>query len=113
MEPLEEVVDNLNAEMRQRHIERLRKGICSMEAGLILEDVLIYYERVSDHCSNIALCLIEIGEDSFGRHEYVSERTRGSDPEFQGTYARMRNWYTLPIIEEEGSDNGTHLYCGR
>ena len=113
VEPLEEVVDNLNAEMRQRHIERLRKGICSMEAGLILEDVLIYYERVSDHCSKIALCLIDIGEDSFGRHEYVSERTRGSDPEFQGTYARMRNWYTLPIIEEEGSDNGTHLYCGR
>lgn len=100
IEPLEEVVDNLCAEMRQRHVERLRKGICSMEAGLLLEDILIYFERVSDHCSNIALCLIEISEDSFGRHEYVSERTKGSDPEFQSTYTRMRNRYTLPKIQE-------------
>ena len=100
VEPLEEVVDNLSAEMKQRHIERLRKGICSMESGLILEDILIYFERVSDHCSNIALCLIEVGEDSFGRHEYVSERTKGSDPEFQSTYTRMRNRYTLPKIQE-------------
>ncbi|MBQ6315167.1 MAG: Na/Pi cotransporter family protein [Mogibacterium sp.] len=100
IEPLEEVVDNLNAEMRQRHIDRLRKGMCSMEAGIILEDILIYFERVSDHCSNIALCLIEIEEDSFGRHEYVSERTKGSDPDFQDTYTRMRNRYTLPKIQE-------------
>jgi phosphate:Na+ symporter len=71
-----------------------------MEAGIILEDILIYFERVSDHCSNIALCLIEIGEDSFGRHEYASERTKGSDPEFQSTYTRMRNRYTLPKIQE-------------
>ena len=100
VEPLEEVVDNLSAEMRQRHIERLRKGICSMEAGIILEDILIYFERVSDHCSNIALCLIEIGEDSFGRHEYVSEITKGSDPDFQNTYTLMRNRYTLPKVQE-------------
>ena len=100
IEPLEEVVDNLSAEMRQRHIDRLRKGLCSMEAGIILEDILIYFERVSDHCSNIALCLIEIGEDSFGRHEYASEKTKGSDPEFQSTYTRMRNRYTLPKIQE-------------
>jgi phosphate:Na+ symporter len=98
--PLEEVVDNLSAEMRQRHIDRLREGLCSMEAGIILEDILIYFERVSDHCSNIALCLIEIGEDSFGRHEYASEKTKGSDPEFQSTYTRMRNRYTLPKIQE-------------
>ncbi|MBR2532649.1 MAG: Na/Pi cotransporter family protein, partial [Lachnospiraceae bacterium] len=59
VEPLEEVIDDLVKEMKQRHIVRLRSGNCSMEAGLLLEDILTNYERVSDHCSNIAAALIE------------------------------------------------------
>ena len=62
VEPLEEVIDDLVKEMKKRHIDRLRQGNCSMEAGLLLEDILTNYERVSDHCSNIAIVLLEIHE---------------------------------------------------
>ena len=95
VEPLEEVIDNLAMEMRQRHIDRLRRGACSLEAGLILEDILTGYERVSDHCSNVAVCLIEVHSNEFETHEYV-DVTAKADPWFQQEYARLRQEYLLP-----------------
>ena len=95
VEPLEEVIDNLAMEMRQRHIDRLRRGTCSLEAGLILEDILTGYERVSDHCSNVAVCLIEVHSNEFETHEYV-DVTAKADPWFQQEYARLRQEYLLP-----------------
>ena len=96
VEPLEEVIDSLSLEMRQRHIERLRRGACSLEAGLILEDILAGYERVSDHCSNVAVCLIEVHADEYDTHEYLNLTTKGSDPWFRQEYAKKRQEYLLP-----------------
>ena len=96
VEPLEEVIDSLSLEMRQRHIERLRRGVCSLEAGLILEDILTGYERVSDHCSNVAVCLIEVHADEYDTHEYLTLTTKGSDPWFRQEYAKKRQEYLLP-----------------
>ena len=96
VEPLEEVIDSLSIEMRQRHIDRLRRGACSLEAGLILEDILTGYERVSDHCSNVAVCLIEVHADEFDTHEYLNLTTKGSNPWFQQEYARRKREYQLP-----------------
>ena len=96
VEPLEEVIDKLSIEMRQRHIERLRRGACSLEAGLILEDILTGYERVSDHCSNVAVCLIEVHADEYETHEYLNLTTKGDDPWFREEYNRLKNVYLLP-----------------
>ena len=96
VEPLEEVIDDLVMEMKQRHIVRLRSGNCSMEAGLLLEDILTNYERVSDHCSNIAAALIEIQADELDMHRYIDVKNKGSDPHFQKEYLRLKNIYILP-----------------
>ena len=96
VEPLEEVIDTLSIEMRQRHIIRLRKGACSLEAGLILEDLLTGYERVSDHCSNVAVCLIEVHANEYDTHEYLNLTTKGSDPWFRQEYDKKLKEYPLP-----------------
>ena len=96
VEPLEEVIDDLSNEMRSRHIERLRRGTCSLEAGLILEDILTGYERVSDHCSKVAVCMIEIHADEYETHEYLNLTTKGSSPWFQKEYAKRKQEYLLP-----------------
>ncbi|MCR4588102.1 MAG: Na/Pi cotransporter family protein [Lachnospiraceae bacterium] len=96
VEPLEEVIDDLVMEMKQRHIIRLRKGECSMEAGLLLEDILTNYERVSDHCSNIAAALIEIQADELDMHQYIDVKIKGSDAHFREEYLRLKRIYILP-----------------
>lgn len=100
VEPLEEVIDDLVMEMKQRHIMRLRSGECSMEAGLLLEDILTNYERVSDHCSNIAVALIEIPTDAFDTHQYLDVTVKRTDPVFKERYHKLKNIYILP--EREG-----------
>ena len=98
VEPLEEIVDALSEKMKQRHILRLRNGLCSMEAGLILEDIITNYERVSDHCSNVAVCLIETSKNEFDIHEYMDLTVNGSDPWFREEYERLLKEYPLPQI---------------
>ena len=70
IEPLEEVIDGLSVEVKKRHMKRLRKGKCTIEMGFILSDITTNYERVSDHCSNIALSLLQLNEENFDTHEY-------------------------------------------
>lgn len=72
VEPLEELVDDLCDEMKLHHIDRLRNGECTFERGFVFNDLLTDLERVSDHCSNIALAMIESESDSFDAHEYIS-----------------------------------------
>lgn len=69
VEPLEHVIDELNKAIKKRHIKRLRKGKCSIELGLVLADIVTNYERVSDHCSNIAVCLIQEQDKEVEEHE--------------------------------------------
>lgn len=84
VEPLEEVVDKLSEEMKKRHIMRLRNGECSLDAGLVLEDLIIYYERVADHCSNIA-------KDMMSMDDLVLDATW-----FKDEYNKIKDVYVLP-----------------
>lgn len=96
VEPLEEVIDYLNSEVKKRHIKRLRKGKCTIEMGFILSDITTNYERVSDHCSNIALCLLQLNEENFETHEYQYNLTNKDNTEFLAEVKRLREHYQLP-----------------
>ena len=96
VEPLEEVIDALNLEIRQRHFKRLRKGKCTIELGFILSDIITDLERVSDHCSNIAVCLLEISEDEFDTHAYLENVRREDNMDFRGKVMAFGERYPLP-----------------
>ncbi len=72
VEPLEQVIDGMISKIRANHIRRLQKGSCTIEGGFILADLLNNYERVSDHCSNIAVAIIEVEHNSFDTHKYLN-----------------------------------------
>ena len=72
VEPLEELIDNLSDEMKLHHIDRLQTGECTLNHGFAFNDLLTNCERVSDHCSNIAVAMIELESDSFDTHEYIN-----------------------------------------
>lgn len=94
VEPLEEVIDSLNMTLRQNHIKRLRKGKCTIELGIVLEDMITNLERVSDHCSNIAVCLIEVSSDVFETHEYIDVELKQTEW-FANEVLRLRKEYSL------------------
>ena len=96
VEPLEEVIDGLNLDIKQRHIKRLRKGKCTIELGFILSDIITNFERVSDHCSNIAVCLLEVSEDEFDTHAYLDELKKEDNIDFKGKVMTYRERYQLP-----------------
>ncbi len=94
VEPLEEVVDTLKEQLRARHIRRLQQGNCSIEVGFVWSDVLTNLERVADHCSNIAGCVIEMANNSFELHEHL-HTIREEDPTFAALYQGYANKYAL------------------
>ena len=96
VEPLEEVIDTLNDEVKKKHVKRLRKGKCTIELGFVLSDITTNYERIADHCSNIAVCLIQTKEDGFDTHEYLDNLKENDDPEFINMYKEYRSKYKLP-----------------
>lgn len=96
IEPMEEVVDGLNDEIKKRHIKRLRKGKCTIELGFALSDITTNFERVADHCSNIAISLIQIPDDAYSSHEYVETLERGEDSQFHEALIRYTEKYMLP-----------------
>lgn len=96
VEPLEQVIDDLLAEIKSRHIARLTGGKCTIELGFVLSDLLTNYERVSDHCSNIAVCQIQISKSVFDTHEYLNNyKTSGSET-FTHSFDEYKNKYILP-----------------
>ena len=94
VEPLEQVVDDLKNELRTRHILRMKKGECSIEAGFVWSDLLTDLERASDHCSNIALCVLDMKKHTLSAHETQHERE--DVPEFTDQYRRYSEKYALP-----------------
>lgn len=94
VEPLEEVIDHLCSQLRDRHVERLKNGECTIEQGFIFVDLLTNYERVADHCSNIGGCLIQSEEDSYRLHEYVSQ-VKESNGNFIRDYEQFKVKYSL------------------
>lgn len=95
VEPLEQVVDDLKNELRTRHILRMKKGECSIEAGFVWSDLLTNLERVSDHCSNVALCVLDLKKHTLSAHETQHERK--DVPEFAEQYRRYSEKYALPL----------------
>ena len=87
VEPLEQVIDYLIAEIKRNHIERLQTGKCTIEMGFVLSDMLTNFERVSDHCSNIAVAMIEVDRNSFGTHEYLSGVKSMNDEQFNTCFS--------------------------
>jgi len=95
IEPIEEVIDDISLDVRQRHIKRLQEGKCTIELGFILSDILTNYERVSDHCSNIALLLLEKPSYEMEPHAYLNELKNDND-EYAVMVQECRNKYMLP-----------------
>lgn len=96
VEPLEEVVDNLRNDLKKHHMKRLRKGKCTIEAGIVLSDLLTNFERIADHCSNIAVNLIQTHEGNFDVHEYIDELKKTEDAFFLEKFAYFTRKYALP-----------------
>ena len=101
VEPLETVVDELVRAIKARHVARLQAGSCSIEYGFVLEDLLTNYERVCDHCSNVAVAQIEVAQDSFDTHAYLNDLRSGhastkESEQFQRRLNRYRERYLFP-----------------
>lgn len=94
VEPLEQVIDGLAATVKDNHVRRLQEGRCSIQLGFILSDILNNYERISDHCSNIAVAIIELGHNSFDTHRYLNGVKQANDG-FNALYGEFAKKYTL------------------
>lgn len=95
VEPMEEVIDEVNLELRQRHISRLRQGKCTIELGFILADISTDLERVSEHCSNIAVSLLQENGKEIDAHAYVEQLKNGRDHAFEESLEKYRQQYRL------------------
>lgn len=100
VEPLEQVIDTLKEQMRTRHILRMQQGQCSIEAGFVLSDLLTNLERTSDHCSNIAGCIIDASHHNLNLHETLRE-AKAADSGFQSTFHSYAEKYQLPLPPTE------------
>lgn len=96
VEPLEAVVDELNQEVKKRHICRLREGKCTIELGFILSDITTSFERVADHCSNIAVCVTQVREDTYDTHGYLNSVKNEDSEIFRGLVLEEEEKYLLP-----------------
>lgn len=106
----------MNDEIKKKHIKRLRKGKCTIELGFVLSDLTTNFERVADHCSNIAVCLIQTQADGYEMHEYLDKLKEDEDPFFGQMFEEYCKEYRLPhSAQRKGlvKDNGTYLYCRR
>jgi phosphate:Na+ symporter len=100
VEPLEQVVDDIKDQIKLQHVIRVQKSMCTIEHGFVLSDILNNLERVSDHCSNVAGCVIELSKhDSIDMHYYLRELKAGGK-EFEENYKKYLAKYSLPAFEE-------------
>jgi phosphate:Na+ symporter len=96
VEPLEEVVDDLTDEMKIRHVRRIQSGICTAEMGILYSDMLTNFERVSDHCSNIGVYVIQSRVKKLKTHNYLTNVKSGKETAFSENYRIFSEKYHLP-----------------
>jgi phosphate:Na+ symporter len=99
VEPQEQVVDALVREVKSRHVRRLRDGLCTVEYGFVLEDLLTAYERTADHCSNVAVEMLQVAEGKLEAHEYLNALKAGELHEsaaFAERFAKYKAQYQFP-----------------
>ena len=99
VEPLEQVIDYLIATTKNNHITRLQAGACTIELGFVLSDLLNNYSRVSDHCSNIAVAIIETSHSSFGTHEYLNAIKTTKNESFEKEFNAYKERFVLPSVK--------------
>ena len=95
VEPLEEIIDGLCDEMKSHHVDRLQQGLCTLNQGFVFNDLLTNYERVADHCSKIAVAVIEVESDSFDTHEYLNSVKAVKDASVARFYDEYKQKYSI------------------
>lgn len=111
VEPLEEVIDGLNLEIKRRHVKRLANGKCTVESGFSLSDLTTDLERISDHCSNIAVDMLALEEDNFDVHEYLEREEQ--EPEFHHAEDDFARRYQLPSKKDEDDEKEKEEKAGK
>ena len=99
VEPREQVIDSLVREIKSRHVRRLREGLCTVEYGFVLEDLLTAFERTADHCSNVAVETLQVAEGKLEAHEYLNALKAGELEEsaaFARQFAKYKARYVFP-----------------
>ena len=96
VEPLEQVIDRIRDKLKEAHVKRLTNGECTIELGFIFSDLITSMERVSDHCSNIAVGVIEINNNGYDAHEYLHELKNSDDIQYNADYKEHKKKYALP-----------------
>ena len=99
IEPLEETIDGINMEVKRRHVRRLRKGKCTIEQGFDLSDIGTDFERIADHCSNIAVGIIEVEDDLYEAHEYIETLKHDKTEGFEQAVDFYERKYMLPAVK--------------
>ena len=95
IEPLEQVIDNLKAELRARHTKRLQAGECTIETGMLFFDIINSFERIADHCSNLAVCIIELSQGSYQTHRYLKSVKSQENARFMESFEDYLRKYAL------------------
>lgn len=95
VEPLEQVVDNLKAELRAKHEKRMQSGDCSVENGILFFDIINSFERIADHCSNLAVCIIELSQGSYQTHSYLKGVKNSNNKTFMEQFEIYLHKYSL------------------
>ncbi|MDD6090783.1 MAG: Na/Pi cotransporter family protein [Clostridiales bacterium] len=95
VEPLEECIDVLCDEIKLRHVDRLQGGICSLQSGFVFNDILTNFERVADHCSNVAIAMIELRDDTYDTHDYVISLKELRSHNFDELYGHFTEKYEI------------------
>ena len=105
IEPQEQVVDALVKEVKSRHVRRLRDGLCSVEYGFVLEDILTAYERSADHCSNVAVEMLQVAEGKLEAHEYLNALKAGELRESARYAEQFKKYRAQYVFPEEAENN--------
>ena len=95
VEPLEEVIDELNKKVKKNHMKRLRKGKCTIELGLVLSDLAMNYERVADHCSNIAVYMMQLEDTQLEEHSFTEQMDAEESAEFTKQLNEFEKMYQI------------------
>ena len=95
IEPLEQVINNLKAELRAKHSRRMENGECSVENGMLFFDIVNSFERIADHCSNLAVCIIELSQGSYQTHSYLKGVKNADNKTFMESFEYYLSKYAL------------------
>ncbi len=95
VEPLEQVINNLKAELRAKHSKRMENGECTVENGMLFFDIVNSFERIADHCSNLAVCIIELSQGSYQTHSYLKQVKKSNNPSFMECFEGYLNKYSI------------------